>query len=82
MKASSGGITVSGAEAMLQPEFIKATFKAYRLEGIHSCLDTNGFLRRIDETVKGVLNLTDLVLLDIKQMENDKNIDLIHVVHA
>jgi pyruvate formate lyase activating enzyme len=79
MEASGGGITVSGGEAMLQPEFIKAIFTACRLEGIHTCLDTNGFVRRIDDTVRSVLDLTDLVLLDIKQIDNNKHIDLTHV---
>jgi len=79
MNASGGGITISGGEAMLQPEFVKAMFEACRMEGIHTCLDTNGFVRRIDDTVKGVLDVADLVLLDIKQMDNDKHIDLTHV---
>jgi pyruvate formate lyase activating enzyme len=77
--ASGGGITISGGEAMLQPEFVKAMFEACRLEGIHTCLDTNGFVRRIDETTKAVLDVADLVLLDIKQMDNKKHIDLTHV---
>ena len=79
MNASGGGITISGGEAMLQPEFVKAMFEACRLEGIHTCLDTNGFVRRIDETTKSVLDVADLVLLDIKQMDNKKHIDLTHV---
>ena len=79
MEASGGGITISGGEAMLQPEFVLAMFKACRLEGIHTCLDTNGFVRKIDETTKEILDHTDLVLLDIKQMDNKKHIDLTHV---
>lgn len=79
MDASGGGVTVSGGEAMLQPEFVKAIFTACKQEGIHTCLDTNGFVRRLDETVKGVLEVTDLVLLDIKQMDDEKHIDLTHV---
>lgn len=79
IEASGGGITISGGEAMLQPEFVKAMFEACRLEGIHTCLDTNGFVRRIDDTTKGVLDVADLVLLDIKQMDNKKHIDLTHV---
>jgi len=79
MDASGGGITISGGEAMLQPEFVLAMFKACRLEGIHTCLDTNGFVRKIDETTKEILDHTDLVLLDIKQMDNKKHIDLTHV---
>lgn len=79
IEASGGGITISGGEAMLQPEFVRAMFEACRLEGIHTCLDTNGFVRRIDDTTKSVLDVTDLVLLDIKQMDNKKHIDLTHV---
>ncbi|AGH80338.1 pyruvate formate lyase-activating enzyme 1 [Psychromonas sp. CNPT3] len=79
MQASGGGITISGGEAMLQPEFVKAMFEACRLEGIHTCLDTNGFVRRIDDTTKAVLELSDLVLLDIKQIDDHKHIDLTHV---
>lgn len=79
MDASGGGITVSGGEAMLQPEFVKAIFTACKTEGIHTCLDTNGFVRRLDDTVKSVLDVADLVLLDIKQMDDKKHIDLTHV---
>ena len=79
MEASGGGVTVSGGEAMLQPEFVKAIFTACKQEGIHTCLDTNGFVRRLDDTVKEVLDVADLVLLDIKQMDNEKHIDLTHV---
>ncbi len=79
MNASGGGVTVSGGEAMLQPEFVKAIFTACKAEGIHTCLDTNGFVRRIDETTRSVLDVADLVLLDIKQMNNEKHIDLTHV---
>jgi pyruvate formate lyase activating enzyme len=79
INASGGGITISGGEAMLQPEFVKAMFEACRLEGIHTCLDTNGFVRRIDDSTKAVLDVADLVLLDIKQIDNKKHIDLTHV---
>lgn len=79
MEASGGGVTISGGEAMLQPEFVLALFEACRLEGIHTCLDTNGFVRKIDDTTKKVLESADLVLLDIKEMDNKKHIDLTHV---
>jgi len=79
MEASGGGVTLSGGEAMLQPEFVKDIFTKCKAEGIHTCLDTNGFVRRLDDTVKDVLKVADLVLLDIKQMDNEKHIDLTHV---
>ena len=79
MEASGGGVTISGGEAMLQPEFVQAIFTACKQEGIHTCLDTNGFVRRLDEKAKAAVEVADLVLLDIKQMDNEKHIDLTHV---
>jgi len=79
MNASGGGVTISGGEAMLQPEFVREMFRALKMEGVHTCLDTNGFVRKIDEITKSVLDVADLVLLDIKQMDNKKHIDLTHV---
>ena len=38
MNASGGGVTCSGGEAMLQPEFVRDFFRAAKAEGIHTCL--------------------------------------------
>lgn len=59
-----GGVTVSGGEALLQPEFTAELFALCRAEGIGTCLDTSGC--SVSEAVKELLSLTDLVLLDIK----------------
>lgn len=64
MKFSGGGVTISGGEPLLQPHFIKETFKKCKEEGIHTALDTSGYVDL--ETVKDVLEYVDLVLLDIK----------------
>ncbi len=77
--ASGGGLTASGGEAMLQTAFIKELFKACKAAGIHTCLDTNGFVRVINDDVDELLDNTDLVLLDIKQMDDQKHIDLTKV---
>ncbi len=45
MNASGGGVTASGGEAILQAEFVRDWFRACKKEGIHTCLDTNGFVR-------------------------------------
>ncbi len=79
MEASGGGITASGGEAMLQASFVSALFQAAKQENIHTCLDTNGFVRKLDKTVDMVLDATDLVMLDIKQVNESKHIDLTHV---
>ncbi|MGL5756127.1 MAG: pyruvate formate-lyase-activating protein [Paraclostridium sp.] len=77
MKFSGGGLTVSGGEATLQPEFLKALFKKSKENNIHTCLDTSGFVN-ID-TIDPVLDYTDLVLLDLKHMVPDKCKDLVGV---
>ena len=72
-------MTASGGEAMLQQEFIAELFTACKAQGIHTCLDTNGFVRHYDELLDRVLDNTDLVLLDIKQINDEKHIPLTHV---
>ncbi|MDR2879810.1 MAG: pyruvate formate lyase-activating protein [Fusobacteriales bacterium] len=66
----SGGVTVSGGEPLLQPEFILELFKLCRKEKIHTAIDTSGYL--LNGRIKEVLDLTDLVLLDIKHINPDK----------
>lgn len=74
MKFSGGGITVSGGEATLQPEFLTELFKKAKANQIHTCLDTSGFVNI--ETIDPILDNTDLVLLDLKHMIDEKSKDL------
>lgn len=71
MKASGGGVTVSGGEPLLQPSFVAGLFEECHKVGIHTCLDTNGYCD--EEAAMPVLEHTDLVLLDIKQIDPDKH---------
>lgn len=66
----NGGVTVSGGEPLMQAGFVLQLFKKCKEAGIHTCVDTNGFL--MNNTVKEVLNYTDLVLLDIKHIDPAK----------
>ncbi|MBR3687111.1 MAG: pyruvate formate lyase-activating protein [Clostridia bacterium] len=59
-----GGVTVSGGEPLLQPEFVSNLFELCHDNGINTCLDTSGCI--LTEEVKTLLNHTDRVLLDIK----------------
>ena len=77
MKFSGGGLTVSGGEATLQPEFLKDLFKKAQENEIHTCLDTYGFVN-ID-VIDPVLDYTNLVLLDLKHMVPEKCKDLVGV---
>jgi pyruvate formate lyase activating enzyme len=62
--AAGGGVTVSGGEPLQQPAFTRALLEAAHDAGLHTALDTSGFLgRRADDAL---LDACDLVLLDIK----------------
>lgn len=64
---SHGGVTVSGGEPLFQPEFTRELFRKCHAEGIHTALDTSGFAGK--EALLYVLEETDLVLLDLKQID-------------
>lgn len=68
--ASNGGLTVSGGEATMQPEFLNELFEKAKELNIHTCLDTSGFVDI--GIIKPILNNTDLVILDIKHMDDKK----------
>lgn len=63
-----GGITVSGGEPLLQAKALLPVFRALKSEGFNTCIDTNGAALTV--SVKLLLEFTDLVLLDIKQMNS------------
>ncbi|STJ12290.1 pyruvate formate lyase-activating enzyme 1 [Escherichia coli] len=46
-------------------------------KGIHTCLDTNGFVRRYDPVIDELLEVTDLVMLDLKQMNDEIHQNLV-----
>jgi pyruvate formate lyase activating enzyme len=60
----AGGVTVSGGEPLLQPEFVRELFLLCKKEGIHTALDTSGCL--YNEHIAALLEVTDLCLLDHK----------------
>lgn len=62
-----GGITFSGGEPTLQAAALVPLFKRLKEQGIHICLDTNGSIW--NEAVEELLQLTDLVLLDVKEFD-------------
>lgn len=66
----TGGVTVSGGEPLVQADFIYELFEYCKQEGIHTCIDTSGYI--FTEKAKKVIELTDLVLLDIKHIDEVK----------
>ncbi|TVQ08609.1 MAG: pyruvate formate lyase-activating protein [Leptolyngbya sp. DLM2.Bin27] len=65
----NGGVTVSGGEPLMQPEFVAEIFRRCHQMGLHTALDTSGYVAL--EAAKPVLINTDLVLLDIKSYSSD-----------
>ena len=76
--AGGGGVTVSGGEPMLQAEFVTEIFTILKSNGVHTALDTSGIMfNRLDkEVVDKLLSVTDLVLLDIKHIEDNEHFKL------
>ncbi|MFW6113761.1 MAG: glycyl-radical enzyme activating protein [Actinomycetota bacterium] len=64
---SGGGMTVSGGEPLVQPEFVAELLRRCKTKGIHTALDTSGNVPW--ENVEMVLEHVDLVLFDIKHMD-------------
>lgn len=67
MTYSGGGVTISGGEPLLQPEFVHELIRRCQAIGIHTALDTSGYPDF--ERSKPVLDDVDLVLLDIKSFD-------------
>ena len=72
---SNGGVTVSGGEPLGQAEFVLELFKELKKRNIHTALDTAGSYK-ITPVIEELLSYTDLVLLDIKHIDNEKCIEL------
>lgn len=62
-----GGLTISGGEPLMQPDFIHAIFRGAKEQGLHTALDTSGFLGH--KATDSLLENVDLVLLDIKSYD-------------
>ena len=69
----NGGITATGGEPMLQLDFLISLFEKAKNENIHTCLDTSGILFKESDKIDKLMQVTDLVLLDIKHMDTNKH---------
>jgi len=70
LRAMGGGLTISGGEPLVQTGFTRGLFAAAKRLGLHTALDTSGFLG--DRADEDYLASVDLVLLDIKSGDPDK----------
>jgi pyruvate formate lyase activating enzyme len=71
LKVMKGGLTVSGGEPLMQDRFVVKLFTAAQAMGIHTALDSNGYLgsRLTDEDLEKI----ELVLLDIKAWDPERH---------
>jgi len=76
-KRSGGGVTISGGECLCQPEFTLAILKKCREEGVHTAVDTTGFVSW--EVIESILPYTDVFLYDIKGFDSDLHKQVIGV---
>lgn len=75
---SGGGITLTGGEPLMQVDFGAELFRLAKEHDIHTCLDTSGITFNPENTEKidKLLDFTDLVMLDIKHINNEKHLSL------
>jgi pyruvate formate lyase activating enzyme len=67
-EGTDGGVTISGGEPLMQPDFLTAVFKLCRAAGIHTCMETTGYTGT--KLFEQVLPLTDHILFDLKHMDS------------
>ena len=67
----NGGVTISGGEPLLQSKFLIELFTELKKYNIHTCIDTSGSFA-LTSDIKELIDLTDLFLLDIKCINDEK----------
>lgn len=77
----NGGVTVTGGEPMMQMDFLIELFGKLHEGGYHTCLDTSGIMFQPEnesamEKIETLMGLTDLVMLDIKHIDDEKHKEL------
>ncbi len=76
IKASGGGVTVTGGEPLMQMDFIIELFKELKKLDVHTAIDTNGYVGSKAQKLHELMGLTDLVLLSIKHINPEAHIKL------
>ncbi len=71
-KNSGGGVTLSGGECLMQADFCAELLKRLKESGIHTAVDTCGFVSK--EALNKVIPYTDIFLYDLKAYDEDVHI--------
>lgn len=74
-KFSGGGVTISGGEPLIQPDFLIELLTLLKAENIHTAIDTCGYVN-IDEKIEKIVELADMLLIDIKHADPDEHISI------
>lgn len=74
---SGGGVTISGGECLCQPKFTYEVLKRCHEEGIHTAVDTTGYVDW--KVIEPILPYTDLFLYDLKNMDSELHKQVIGV---
>ena len=70
-KRSGGGLTLSGGECLLQPDFAVALLQAAKYNGISTAIESTGFAKY--EVIERLLPYLDVYLMDIKHINSEKH---------
>ncbi|MGD1118792.1 MAG: glycyl-radical enzyme activating protein [Dehalococcoidales bacterium] len=70
-QSSGGGVTVSGGEALLQPQLLCELLQKCRQAGINTCIETSGFTA--ESALRQVLGYADHILYDLKIINPEKH---------
>lgn len=70
-ETSGGGITISGGDPVAQPEFTIAVLKLCKNAGLHTAIETSGFVKR--EILSKIIENVDMVLYDFKHMNSEQH---------
>ncbi len=70
-KQSGGGLTISGGEPLMQFDFLMELLKEAKKTNLHVCLDTTGYID--SEKLKDVIQYVDILLYDIKTLDEERH---------
>lgn len=70
---SGGGVTISGGEGMIQPDFVKTLLSGLKEHKIHTAIETTGYI--IDDIFQDLAPRFDLLLFDVKHYDSQKHFE-------
>lgn len=69
--SSSGGVTFSGGEPLMQHTFLLDILKACKANGVHTAIETTGYTKK--EVLADIVANLDLIFMDVKHMNSDEH---------